>query len=61
MSVDNHLPQKSIVNTEELFPRCLQTMDLYKRNVRKSVSWETFLEASEALLIGSRDDSRTSA
>ena len=29
---------------------------LYKRNARKSISWQTFLEASEAVLIGSRDE-----
>ena len=31
-------------------------MELYKRNARQSISWYTFLEASEALLIGSRDE-----
>ena len=31
-------------------------LELFKRIARKSISWQTFLEASEAVLIGSRDE-----
>ena len=31
-------------------------LDLYNLNARKSISWQTSLEASEAVLIGSRDE-----
>ena len=35
-------------------------LELYKRNARKSISWQTFLEASEAVLIGSRTSAQVS-
>ena len=31
-------------------------MELYKRNARKIISWQTSFEATEAVLIGSRDE-----
>ena len=39
---------------KELFPR--YSLELYKRNARKIISWQTSFEATEAVLIGSRDE-----
>ena len=36
-----------------LFSQASLGLELFKRNARKSISWQTFLEASEAVLIGS--------
>ena len=47
---------KSRVTPKNFFLGVYTALELYKRNTRKSVSWQTFLEASEALLIGSRDE-----
>mgnify|MGYP004196940663 CR=1 FL=1 len=47
---------RNYVSIKNFFPGVYIGLELYKRNARKSISWQTFLEASEAVLIGSRDE-----